>query len=942
MEMLKHTLFILLLALVPPVTLCANEGEGYEAFTEDHPLIYEDVCDLWPYVYLNGNGEPEGYNVDLLKLIFKELSIPYMIKLSPTSEALNHLKAGHADVTCGMDAHFHNDYAQYGKSVIQIFTHSVLHRKNEPVRIKNLEDLSRSKVIVHSGSFSHHLMIRRGWGANAVPYDDMQEAVRLVHNEPGHQIVWNTLSLQALIRKFNYDDLEVTPVNIQHGEYKFMSNNARLLQQMDSVYTVLSAEGRLQAIQNKWFYPERKDSGIPSWIWLVIGVLLLFVLLSLLFFVIYRRKEKRMTKSLRSSNRRLSLILKTSHVRIWLYHVATKTITTFNENGVMDSDNLSPNFFFYSMVKEDYERIQQALANVSLQKSERETLDVRAKDGSHGELHSLTIGLSVFSRGKNGAPVDIIGTTSDVTEDKLRQQQAQDTMLRYQTVFNSSMVDIVAYDKHGVIMDMNDKVRRALSGSVDHILASKITLRDVLGAEFDDLEHLDLTYLTQLLHWPGDERALSRLLQRDEMYYELQMAPVRNEQGRLMAVYGTGRNVTEVVQSYRALQLNIQRLQHATDELDRYVRNIDFVLKKGGVRMVSYSLDTHTLTLYSEIGEGLLTLNREGEGQLTLTQTRALTLVCDESKRIALQAFTSMDNGTRSNVEATVKTQLRHGNEGNQPACPLYLYLSLMPTYGSDGQVTGYFGMCRDLSLIKATEDALAHEAARAQEVETVKNAFLRNMSYQIRTPLNSVVGFAELFEMEHSPEDESVFIQEINDNASRLLELINDILFLSRLDAQMIEYKREMINFAEFFESRCQTVGFHHRKSGVDFVVDSNYQRLVVDIDMNNVGIIIDQILANASEYTSAGQVRSSYDYTGEALVMTFQDTGCGMSDEQLKHIFDRFASSGSRGTGLGLNICQELAQQMGGKIKVHSELGKGTIVWVTIPCSCSEIVRK
>ena len=150
------------------------------------------------------------------------------------------------------------------------------------------------------------------------------------------------------------------------------------------------------------------------------------------------------------------------------------------------------------------------------------------------------------------------------------------------------------------------------------------------------------------------------------------------------------------------------------------------------------------------------------------------------------------------------------------------------------------------------------------------------------------------------------------------------------------------MINFAEFFESRCQTVGFHHRKSGVDFVVDSNYQRLVVDIDMNNVGIIIDQILANASEYTSAGQVRSSYDYTGEALVMTFQDTGCGMSDEQLKHIFDRFASSGSRGTGLGLNICQELAQQMGGKIKVHSELGKGTIVWVTIPCSCSEIVRK
>ena len=927
---MKNTLLYIICFLWP---VAAWGTPGYEVtreFTEEHPLVYEDAWDLWPYAYLNDNGDPVGYNIDLLKLIFKRLGIPYQIKLRPTSLALNDLKAGRADVMCGMDAHFHNDYALYGKSVIQIFTHSVLHRKSEPVTVKTVEDLAHQKVLVHDGSFSHHLMIRHGWGNNAVPYNDMQQAVHLLHNEPGHQVVWNTLSLKFLIRKFRYEELELTPVNIQHGEYKFMSNNPRLLHQMDSVYSILNAEGSLQPIQNKWFYPEKKDTGIPSWIWMVIAALLLFTLVSLLFYAGYRRKERRMTKTLRSSNRRLALILKTSHVRIWVYHVAAMTITEFDENGRQKGELLTPNYFFYSLLKDDFDRIQQALADISMKNVDELTLDVQAKEGTQGALRSLTIALSVLRRDKNGKPMDIIGTTSDVTEEKLRQRQTKDAMLRYKTVFNNSMVDIVAYNGDGVIIDMNEKARRAFPNGLDSILEAKISLSDVLGSDFEDIEQMEYTYVTQLLRWPGDERALSRLLKREKMNYELQMLPLRDAAGRLQSVFGTGRNVTELADSYRSLQENIAQLQQANENLSKYIRNIDYVLKNGGVRMVIYSLDTHTMTIFSEVGKP----------QLTLTSTRALTLVSDESKRVALQGFRNMDSRTRSTVEASVKTVLRHRDA--ERSFPLCFYLSLVPTYDASGQVNGYFGMCRDQSELKATEEQLAVEAERAKEVETVKNAFLRNMSYQIRTPLTSVVGFAELFEMEHEQADEPLFVKEINDNASLLLELINDILFLSRLDAQMIDIKKETVNFSELFESRCQTAFFHHQNPDVKFVVDSNYERLMVDVDMQNIGIIIDQILANAAEHTETGQVRASYDYTGEDLIMTFQDTGCGMSAEQQEHIFERFATTGSRGTGLGLNICLELARQMGGKIKVHSEQGKGTIVWVTIPCTCSELVRK
>ena len=931
---MKYILLLLILGLSPNATLSAAEPdkESVRQFTSEQPLVYEDAWDLWPYVFLNENGEAVGYNVDVLKLIFQRLNIPYVIKLKPTDKVMNDLREGMADLTLGMEDSFHQEYGQFGKAVIHIFTHSIVHRADEPVRIKNVNDLKHQKIIVHKGSFSYYLMMKNGWVHKAVPYNDMQDAVQLVHNQPGYQIIWNTLSLKWLLHKFHYDDLELTPVKVQHGEYKFMSNNPRLLHQLDSVYAQLDAEGHLRPIQNKWFYPDRKDSGIPSWIWIVIIALLLFTVVSTVFYTIYRKREKRMTKNVRNSNRRLSLILKTSNVHIWVYDLQTKTITTYDENGAQKDEKLTPNFFFYSVVQDDFQHIMQAFFDIASRKVDRQTLDVQLKDGPQGRLRNLTINLSVFRRNKNGKPTDIIGTTSDITEERLRQQQAKDNMLRYRSVFNSAMVDIVAYDSRGIIIDMNEKAQKAFPNGINSILDAKISLADVLGIDSLDINKIEYTYMTQLLHWPGDDRALARLLKRDEMFYELQMTPLRDATGKLLAVYVTGHNVTDMVKSYRTQQANILQLQHANNELESYIRNIDYVLENGGIRVVTYSLDTHTLVIYSEVGKK----------QMTLTQTRALSLTHDSSKRTALHAFNSMDRLSRSTIKATVKTRFRHHGGGTFPSCPLCLYLSLVPTIDEQDRVTGYFGMCRDLSVIKATEESLALEAAKAQEVETVKNAFLRNMSYQIRTPLNSVVGFSELFEMEHDSEDEPLFIKEISDNASLLLELINDILFLSRLDAHMIEFKKEPINFATFFEARCQTAWLHYKRSGVEYVVDSAYKSLVLNIDSQNVGVIVDQILANAAQHTSLGEVRASFDYNGDDLIMTFQDTGCGIPKDQQQHIFDRFATTGSRGTGLGLCICLEITQQMGGKIRVHSEVGKGTIVWVTIPCHCNEVVRK
>ena len=927
----RHRWLKLVLVLLALYTSCLNitaqPADSIRTYTEEHPLVYEDAWDLWPYVFLNEEGDPVGYNIDLLKLIFQELDIPYVIKLKPTKSALKDLKARRSDLMLGMDAHFHNEYARYGQNVIQIFTHSIVHQKNQPAVINSVEDLARHRVIVHEGSYSHHLMKQRGWGGNAIPYDDMRDAVLRAHNEPGSQILWNTMSLKWLVQTLNFDNLELTPVQVQHGDYKFMANDSRLLHQLDSVFNKLNSSGKLQAIQNKWFYPEKTGNVIPLWIWEVMGVMLVSTLLGIAYYVIFRQQEKKVTREIRRSNSRLALILKTSGVRMWMLHVASKTISRYDEKG-NEIDTEVPLGKFLSIVRpDDAHHIVNELNKIAASEQDEATLDIVVKGDDGAFNRNLTVGLAVLRRNKDGRPVEIIGTSSDVTDEHARQIEVKHNMLRYQTIFNSAMVDSLTYDENGNMTDMNDKASRTFPGGKEAALACHLNLRDVLGDDLPPMDELQFTHLTRIFTTEEGSRVFSKLLRQPKMFYELQLVPIRNDEGKLLSVYETGREVTEMVHSYQKLRENAEQMQRMNEEMNKYATNVNFVLQNGGVRIVRYYPERQMLVIY--IGVSQI--------QNQLTRARALSLTDADFKDEAQQLLDSMDSLTPTTLTASVKTALR-----TKDGIRLGLYFSFVPTVNADGQVTEYFGMCRDISEIMHTEEKLAEETAKAQEVEMVKSAFLRNMSFEIRTPLNSVVGFADLFSTEHSPEDESFFINEIKENSAHLLKLINDILFLSRLDAHMIEFKYQPVNFAESFEPRCQVAWYNFRHDGVDFVLDNPYQRLVVDIDEQNLGLVIDQIVANAAEHTTAGQIRVSYDYNGEALTLTFQDTGSGIPPERMNEIFERFGSTNGKGTGLGLPICHEIVQQMGGSINLKSEVGKGTCVMISVPCRCSELVKK
>ena len=921
----KYKIFALLAAChLTFSTAYAQHRDSIIVYSDERPLIYEDAWDLWPYVFLNENGEPDGYNIDLPKMIFNELDIPYEIRLRPTLEAQKDLKEHKSDLMLRMDADFARDNSSYGKTIVQIFTHSLVKPKSQVVNANSGKDLINYPVIVHEGSFSHHKLIENGWAREIIPYDDMKEAIQDVSSENNGIILWNSMSLKWLMAKYHTDNLELKPYDFPYGEYKFFANDRHLLSQLDSVYSKLRANDKLTALQNKWFYPERHDSGIPGWIWDLIKYATLLAIGVTTYYIFFKIRERKIKLKVKKENERLSLIMKTSNVKFCTYNVATQHFVAMDSTGRAEH-SYSLLEYSHRFDPANFNMLTDALRNIIDEKSSTVTLQLKEFDDDLSKSSNYTTTLSVLRRDKNKRPSIIIISKSDTTQDRMRQQLTKESMLRYQSLFNSAMTDMVYYDADGYITDMNTKSLSVIGVDIDTIRNHRISLRDVLGIEDLDIDNFEYFYATQLYTGKDDTRTLNKMLGRETLYYELQVIPIRDKYGNRIGFFGSGRNVTESANSYRKLKENSNELQAAKDEVTTYVRNIDYVLSVGGISLAKYHLDTHTITIFSEIGHE----------KYSLTQTRALALIDSSSEKQALRILKKMDNGLTGSLIAEIKTCIRRKDH-----LALHLQVNFVPTY-RDGQILEYFGLIRDISEIKAVEGKLAQESARAQEVEMVKNAFLHNMSHEIRTPLNTVVGFSELFEMEHSAEDEAVFINEIKNSSASLLKLINDILFLSRLDAGMITLSPQPVDFASIFAGRCSSVWDNHKRPGVDYLVQSPYKRLVIEIDEPNVSLIINNILANAIEHTTSGTVLARYEYIADRLLISVEDTGCGIKKENIDNIFGRFVTGANNGAGLGLSICHELVEHMGGKIELTSTEGKGTTVWFSIPCKVIEMER-
>jgi len=370
-------------------------------------------------------------------------------------------------------------------------------------------------------------------------------------------------------------------------------------------------------------------------------------------------------------------------------------------------------------------------------------------------------------------------------------------------------------------------------------------------------------------------------------------------------------------------------VEKVNKEIEDYISNINYTLRISDVRLMNYYPHSYKLEVSNNVKENLL----------VLSQLRCIRLASSRFRRIVSSMLNRMDHQVPHPIEETIETVFRD-SKGRR----VWLMIQMVPIKNEDGSIERYFGLCRNMTETVETERRLAVETKKAQETELLKQSFLTNMSYEIRTPLNTVVGFAELFESDHDVADEPVFVEEIKRNSNSLLNLVNDILFLSRLDANMLDFTKEDIDFAQVFESYCQ-IGWSSIQPEVRTILENPYEHLVINIAQEYLGMAIQKLCMCSVAHTKSGFVRAKYEYRHGELTISIEDTGRGIDSQVLPHVFDRFVRDRNEnlyGTGLDLPIVQSLVQQMGGSVELQSEVSKGTTAWITIPCKVKTIEKK
>ena len=632
----------------------------------------------------------------------------------------------------------------------------------------------------------------------------------------------------------------------------------------------------------------------------------------------------------KSQNARLALILKASKQRIWIYDMAKRHFLYLSDSGKYEE---TYNLVEFSRLfnRDDYEVLSQTLVDVS--ESKIESSVVRVRSNTHESERIYDVNISVAGRDKRGNISSILGIQHDITNEVHKQNQVNQLLMRYHTVFNSSLLDMVFYDKDGVILDINEKACQAFGvKDREQVLKDKFLLQNnpmYSGVDLQLMENTRTTSLIDFSHYQDAIYQTERLGLKGKMYYDSTINPIRNAKGELEGAYMCGRDITEMVESVHRQREGAERVRRATQNVQAYIDNINYALQVSGVRFVSYYPKTYTFELSDSINEA----------RLRMSQLRCIRLGSPRFRRVISSALNRMDHLTKYNIKETIETEIRD-EKGRQ----IWLMFNMVPILDKEGQVEHYFGICRNMTDMVETERRLAVETQKAQETELLKQSFLTNMSYEIRTPLNNVVGFADLFETEHDEADEGFFVEQIKMSSNILLSLINDILFLSRLDANMIEYNKSDVDFAKVFEGHCQ-MGWSNMSPKVKTAVDCPYESLVVDIDDSNLGMAIERICFVASQFLEEGNISARCEYRRGELTISFEDDGKGIDAETLPHIFDRFIRDKNQklcGTGLDLPIAQSLVQQMGGTIDFESESGKGATVWISVPCEAKVIERR
>ena len=300
-----------------------------------------------------------------------------------------------------------------------------------------------------------------------------------------------------------------------------------------------------------------------------------------------------------------------------------------------------------------------------------------------------------------------------------------------------------------------------------------------------------------------------------------------------------------------------------------------------------------------------------------------------DDRDLILQFFEEVQKGNADKLSHKIRVFRENGE------CTWTHVNLFVRKYAPQDKVIELISINYDITDLKQIEEMLVNERDRAEASDRLKSAFLANMSHEIRTPLNAIVGFSSLLASAENVVEKELYNSLISHNNELLLNLINDIIDLSKIEAGYLELHQNWFNLTELLDE-CVAEYARLLPSGVELLTSYPEHDALVELDKLRIKQILNNFLSNALKNTTRGHVEVFYEIDKHCVRIGVKDTGRGIPQNMLEKIFERFekVDSFAQGVGLGLSICKSIVDKMNGRIQVYSQLGLCTTFIAELPC--------
>ena len=515
----------------------------------------------------------------------------------------------------------------------------------------------------------------------------------------------------------------------------------------------------------------------------------------------------------------------------------------------------------------------------------------------------------IYSPGKD----EIVGLFLDSTGSVQANRALDRSEKLFQNIFANIPAGVEIYDKDGYLIDLNNK---------DLEIFGVVNKSDVIGVNFFDNPNVPQNIRDRVRNEDLVDFRLNYSFEQAEGYYETNRSNAIELYSKVSKLYDNEGNFS----GYILISIdNTERI----DAMNRIRDFENFFLMISDYAKVGYA----KLNLLNRKGYAIKQWYKNlGEEEDTLLDevVGVYTQMHPEDRKRFLDFYDEVRDGKRRHFQGEMRIR-RPGtkNEWNWVSSNV-----MVTNYKPEENEIEIIGINYDITELKETEAELIQARDKAEMMDRLKSAFLANMSHEIRTPLNAIVGFSDLLVETEELSERQEYIKIVRENNDLLLQLISDILDLSKIEAGTFEFTNGDVDVNLLCEDIVRSMGMK-AKEEVELVLDNHLPVCHVISDRNRIHQVISNFVNNAMKFTSEGSIHVGYQLKDGELEFYVEDTGIGIEKEQLPHIFERFVKLNTfvHGTGLGLSICQSIVEQLGGRIGVDSEKGKGSRFWFTIP---------